>query len=75
MSGFLSHVDRHVHFCEGSDMDTQPEPPPEGRLIDGARVRAGISVREAARRAGISNTRWTQIVRGYPGTRRPRRSR
>jgi hypothetical protein len=37
-------------------MDTRPEPPPEGRLIDDARGRAGISVRGAARLAGISNT-------------------
>lgn len=45
-------------------METRPEPSPEGRLIDDARAAAGLSVREAARRTGISNTRWNQIRDG-----------
>lgn len=47
-------------------MDTQtPEPPPEARLIREALRRARLSAREAARRAGISETRWRQIANGY----------
>ncbi|MGA5599544.1 helix-turn-helix domain-containing protein [Streptomyces griseoincarnatus] len=47
-------------------MDTQtPEPPPEARLIKEALRRARLSAREAARRAGISETRWRQIANGY----------
>lgn len=42
-----------------------PEPPPEGVLIESARRDAGISVREAARRAGISEGWWRQVVKGY----------
>ncbi|CAL9433628.1 hypothetical protein SUDANB21_02101 [Streptomyces sp. enrichment culture] len=47
-------------------MDTQThEPPPEARLIREALRRARLSAREAARRAGISETRWRQIANGY----------
>lgn len=46
-------------------MDTRPEPPPEGRLIEAATALQDISIREAARRAGISYGRWRQIVKGY----------
>jgi hypothetical protein len=46
-------------------MDTRPEPPPEGRLIEAATRLLDISIREAARRAGISYGRWRQIVKGY----------
>lgn len=47
-------------------MDTQtPEPPPEATLIKEALRRARLSAREAARRAGISETRWRQIANGY----------
>lgn len=35
-----------------------------GRLIDAARAKAGLSTREAARRAGISEGRWRQVVKG-----------
>jgi Helix-turn-helix domain len=42
-----------------------PDQPPEGILIESARRRAGLSVREAARRAGISEGWWRQIVKGY----------
>lgn len=42
-------------------------PPPEGELITTAlkRIRPKLSVREAARRAGISEGWWRQVVRGY----------
>jgi hypothetical protein len=45
-------------------MDARPEPPPEGVLISAALENSGISKREAARRAGISEGRWRQIVTG-----------
>lgn len=38
--------------------------PPEGATLEAARRRLGISQNEAARRAGISGTRWRQIVKG-----------
>jgi transcriptional regulator with XRE-family HTH domain len=46
-------------------MTTKPQPQPEGELITDARKRARLSGREAARRAGISEGRWRQIVNGY----------
>jgi transcriptional regulator with XRE-family HTH domain len=46
-------------------METRPEQPPEGRLIADAAERLGLSIREAARRTGISYGRWRQIVTGY----------
>jgi hypothetical protein len=46
-------------------MDTRPEQPPEGRLIADAADRLDLSIREAARRAGISYGRWRQITVGY----------
>ena len=46
-------------------MDTRPEPTPEGKLIDDAAALADISIREAARRAGISYGRWRQIAKGF----------
>lgn len=46
-------------------MNDFPAPPPEGELITAARERARLSVREAARRAGISEGWWRQIVKGY----------
>jgi lambda repressor-like predicted transcriptional regulator len=46
-------------------MADRPEPPPWGALIGAALRRAGISAREAARRAGISEGRWRQITGGY----------
>ncbi|MGY0064232.1 helix-turn-helix domain-containing protein [Streptomyces sp. LZ34] len=45
--------------------ETRPEPPPEAVLIKKALKRNRISGREAARRAGISDARWRQIVSGY----------
>jgi hypothetical protein len=46
-------------------METRPEQPPEGKLIADAADRMDLSIREAARRAGISYGRWRQIVTGY----------
>ena len=46
-------------------MADRPEPPPWGTLIAAALRRAGLSAREAARRAGISEGRWRQITGGY----------
>lgn len=46
-------------------METRPEQPPEGKLIEDAADRLDLSIREAARRAGISYGRWRQIVTGY----------
>ncbi len=46
-------------------MDTRPEQPPEGRLIHDAADRLDLSIREAAKRAGISYGRWRQITTGY----------
>jgi len=42
-----------------------PEPPAEAVLIRKALRRARLSGREAARRAGLSETRWRQIANGY----------
>lgn len=44
---------------------TKPSRPPEGEALDKARTRAGLSAREAADRAGMSEARWRQIVNGY----------
>ncbi|MEU0059868.1 helix-turn-helix transcriptional regulator [Streptomyces sp. NPDC006334] len=47
-------------------MDAQtPQPPTEAVIIKQALRRARLSGREAARRAGLSETRWRQIVNGY----------
>jgi transcriptional regulator with XRE-family HTH domain len=46
-------------------MPTRPAPPPWGALITGALRQAGMSAREASRRAGISEGRWRQITSGY----------
>ena len=46
-------------------METRPDQPPEGKLISDATHRLKISIREAARRAGISYGRWRQITTGY----------
>lgn len=45
-------------------MSERPAPPPEGVLIAGALKRAKLSAREAARRSGLSEGRWRQIVSG-----------
>lgn len=46
-------------------MIDRPEPPPWGALIAAALRAAGMSAREGARRAGISEGRWRQIAGGY----------
>jgi hypothetical protein len=46
-------------------MTERPEPPPWGALITTALARQGLSAREAARRAGLSEGRWRQITGGY----------
>lgn len=46
-------------------MSDRPEAPPEGALLKRAQIAARISQREAARRSGISETRWRQLVSGY----------
>lgn len=43
-------------------MNTPVDQPREGRLIEDARERLGLSQNEAARQAGMSGTRWRQIV-------------
>lgn len=51
--------------------DGHPQPPPEAELIRNHREARGLSVREAARRAGrgISASRWSNIERGYRADR------
>ncbi|WNI16436.1 helix-turn-helix domain-containing protein [Actinacidiphila sp. ITFR-21] len=46
-------------------MTERPEAQPEGKLIEDALKTTGISQREAARRIGLSDARWRQIVSGY----------
>jgi transcriptional regulator with XRE-family HTH domain len=46
-------------------MNDRPAPPAEGELITRALKAKKLSVREAARRAGISEGWWRQIVKGY----------
>lgn len=46
-------------------MTERPEAPPEGELIKAALEASPLTQRAAARRAGISDTRWRQIVSGY----------
>lgn len=48
--------------CEVMSRPPQPE---EGKLLQDALKRGKISQRQAARLAGISETRWRQIVTGY----------
>src|SRR4051812_15216413 len=58
------HVRSSAKVCTVTE---QPTPPPEGELITAAlkRIRPKMSVREAARRAGISEGWWRQVVQGY----------
>ena len=46
-------------------MNQRPAQPPWGALIAAALAHRGLSAREAARRAGISEGRWRQITGGY----------
>lgn len=43
----------------------RPQPPPEAVLIRLVREAQGIKIPEAARRAGISKGRWSQVELGY----------
>jgi hypothetical protein len=61
-----------MHACawirlKGLLVTTSPQPPPEAQLI--ARLRQAhiphLSMREAARRAGMSASLWTQYEQGY----------
>jgi transcriptional regulator with XRE-family HTH domain len=49
-------------------MSRPPKPPPYGVLIEDAREAAGLSRREAARRAGYSDAWWRAIVSGWQGS-------
>jgi hypothetical protein len=42
-----------------------PRQTPEGCLIEGAASASGLSVKKLAANAGISDTRWRHIVRGW----------
>ncbi len=46
-------------------MPNRPAAPPWGALITAALRESGLSAREAARRAGLSEGRWRQITGGY----------
>lgn len=46
-------------------MDSRPEQPAEGQVIEAARKRRRMAVRTAAKRAGMSERRWYQIVNGF----------
>ncbi len=50
-------------------MSERPLPPPEGSAITAALKKSGLSAREAARRASISEGRWRQIASGYQNPR------
>jgi transcriptional regulator with XRE-family HTH domain len=53
---------------------TKPEPPPEAVIVRLAREAAHIRTEDAARAAGISKARWSQVETGYEsrlGIRRP----
>jgi hypothetical protein len=55
--------------CEDSRMGhTTPDQTPEGRLIEQAATYSGRSARALSANAGMSDTRWRQVVRGWqPG--------
>lgn len=46
-------------------MDAPGASPPEGRLIEQARERKRLSQNKAAKAAGMSGTRWRQVVAGW----------
>jgi len=56
-------------------METRQDQPAEGRLIEEARKRLRLSQNAAAKLAGMSGTRWRQIVYGQasggPGIKNP----
>jgi transcriptional regulator with XRE-family HTH domain len=43
----------------------RPEPPPESPLIRTVRLAARLTTAQAAKRAGISKARWSQVENGY----------
>lgn len=45
-------------------METPGDPPPEGQVIEEAREKRRLSQNKAAEQAGLSGTRWRQIVTG-----------
>lgn len=47
---------------------SSPPRPPYGELIEQARLDAGLSKREAARRAGISDAWWRYVTEGHQGS-------
>lgn len=52
-------------MCEAMRMsEERPSPLPEGELIKLAQIEAGMSARQAAELADISESRWRQIVSG-----------
>lgn len=53
-------------LCEDLSMSPRPRPP-HGELIEAAREQAGLSMREAARRAGVSDAWWRYVVNGWQG--------
>jgi hypothetical protein len=46
-------------------MEERPPQPAEGKLIADTLALSGMSIRRAAKRAGISYGRWRQITSGY----------
>lgn len=52
-------------LCENITMFEQSVPTKEGLLIERARNRALLSIREAAKKAGVSEGRWRQVEKGY----------
>jgi hypothetical protein len=46
-------------------MSQRPDPPPVGAALTAALADSGLSARQAARQAGISEGRWRQISGGY----------
>lgn len=47
------------------DAQKKPAPPPAAVLISQALKQIRMSGREAARRSGVSDSRWRQIIHGY----------
>lgn len=50
-------------MCETSRVTDSP--PPYGEIIERAREARGLSVRKAAAMAGVSDTWWRNVARGY----------
>lgn len=46
-------------------MRKPPPPPPWGELIRKRREQAGLAIREAARKSGLSDSFWGQVEKGY----------